>query len=146
MGGFLALWVIGYGIVQASAPRYLRRRSDSEGPPDARRLGWWTAALVVPLGAIMAALASGVSPAATLTVGLAVFGVVFAERGVVFGVVVGKTRFGRRGLCSANACVRQPLSIIIISGIVIISSSSSITVVVVVVVERLCSAATKFST
>ena len=27
-GGFLAVWVIGYGIVQASAPRFLRRRAD----------------------------------------------------------------------------------------------------------------------
>ena len=38
-----------------------------------------------------------------------VFGVAFAERGVVFGVVFGlcsANAVGKRGLCSANACVR----------------------------------------
>src|SRR3954451_3135961 len=33
-GGFLAIWTIGYGIVQASAPRILRRRTG--GDPDGR--------------------------------------------------------------------------------------------------------------
>ena len=32
VGTFLAVWVIGYGIVQASAPRFVRRRAAEEGP------------------------------------------------------------------------------------------------------------------
>ncbi|MEM8885136.1 MAG: organoarsenical effux MFS transporter ArsJ [Planctomycetota bacterium] len=83
-GGFLALWVIGYGIVQALAPRYLR----SHDAPDAARLGWWTAALVVPLAAIMAALGMGWSPSITLTVGLAIFGVVFATNSAVHSFLI----------------------------------------------------------
>lgn len=90
VGGFLALWVIGYGIVQASAPRYVGARGDGarRSPPTATGLGWWTIALVLPLGAIVAALHLGLSPAATLMVGLGVFGVVFATNSAVHSYLV----------------------------------------------------------
>ena len=42
VGGFLALWVIGYGAVQAAAPRFVRRRAGGEGPsPTGRRRPCW---------------------------------------------------------------------------------------------------------
>ena len=59
-----------------------------DGPPDARRLAWWTTALVVPLGAIIAGLASGLPPAPTLVIGLAVFGVVFATNSAVHSYLI----------------------------------------------------------
>ncbi len=37
IGGFLAVWVIGYGVVQAAAPRFVRRRG--HGPTASPRAG-----------------------------------------------------------------------------------------------------------
>lgn len=31
VGGFLALWTVGYGAVQAAAPALVRRRADADG-------------------------------------------------------------------------------------------------------------------
>jgi predicted MFS family arabinose efflux permease len=78
VGAFLALWTIGYGLVQAAAPALLRRSPDglSAEVPAARL---WSLALAgVPL-LIAVALAGG-APRADLVVvaGLAIFGVAFA--------------------------------------------------------------------
>ncbi|MFI5402866.1 MAG: hypothetical protein ACHQ1G_08020, partial [Planctomycetota bacterium] len=81
VGAFLALWVIGYGIVQALSPLHVRR-------PTARALGWWTLGLVVPLGAILLALRLGAQPAPTLVLGLAAFGIVFATDSAVHSYLV----------------------------------------------------------
>jgi len=83
-GGFLAAWVIGYGIVQASAPSFVARSA----APDARRVGWWTALLLLPLGALAIALQNGFAPAASLMVGLAVFGVVFAANSAIHSFLI----------------------------------------------------------
>ena len=76
--GFLAAWVIGYGIVQAMAPAYVGARGSHRPPPTARRVLGWTALLLVPLGAIAAALHYGLPTEASLVLGLAAFGIVFA--------------------------------------------------------------------
>lgn len=81
VGAFLALWVIGYGIVQAMAPLHLRR-------PTAPALGWWTLGLVVPLGAILLALRLGAPPVPTLVAGLAAFGIVFATSSAIHSYLV----------------------------------------------------------
>ncbi len=77
VGAFLAAWVIGYGFVQAAAPRLLRRSHSGRGP------GGGTARLaalvLVVIPALMAlALGRGFDPALVLIVGLFAFGVVFA--------------------------------------------------------------------
>ena len=69
VGGFLAVWVIGYGVVQALAPGFLQ--------PD-QRLWPWAALLLLPLGAILLALYLQLPPDVTIILGLAVFGFVFA--------------------------------------------------------------------
>ncbi len=81
VGAFLALWVIGYGAVQALSPLHVRR-------PTARTLGWWTLGLVVPLGAILLALRLGAPLTPTLVLGLAAFGVVFATDSAVHSYLV----------------------------------------------------------
>ena len=77
VGMFMAVWTIGYGMVQAAAPRLTPRSADglSREVPAARL---WSVALVfVPAG-----LAWGVTPdgsgAVVLVVGLALFGFAFA--------------------------------------------------------------------
>lgn len=69
VAAFLASWVIGYGVVQAAAPTFLK---------PTQRLWPWTAALLLPLVGILLALQLELSPTATIIVGLAVFGIVFA--------------------------------------------------------------------
>ncbi|HEV2819898.1 MAG TPA: MFS transporter, partial [Solirubrobacteraceae bacterium] len=81
VGAFLAVWVIGYGIVQASAPRYLRG-------PDGRKASWLAFALALLPAGIAAALVAGVDPGVVLVAGLIVFGVVFAMNSAVHSYLI----------------------------------------------------------
>lgn len=76
VGGFMAAWVIGYGLVQSVAPYITgRQRGRVPGP----EVAWkWAAALaVVPFGMAWLLL-EGVSPGPVLIAGLALFGLLFA--------------------------------------------------------------------
>jgi predicted MFS family arabinose efflux permease len=86
-GGFLAVWTIGYGLVQASAPRLLRRRA-AGGDPDGGTATWLAFALAVWPAAIALALALDVDPVASVVVGLLVFGVVFAMNSAVHSYLI----------------------------------------------------------
>ncbi len=88
VGTFLAVWVIGYGIVQASAPRVVRSRADGGEGPDGRtatRLAFVLAAF--PVG-IALGLASGADAAIVLVTGLILFGVVFAMNSAVHSYLI----------------------------------------------------------
>lgn len=75
-GGFLALWVIGYGAVQAYAPRLT---GASKGHlPDGKAATLWAAALTLLPILIALALAAQMPAAVVLVGGLLLFGVVFA--------------------------------------------------------------------
>ncbi|MFW6021708.1 MAG: organoarsenical effux MFS transporter ArsJ [Guyparkeria sp.] len=79
VGAYLALWVIGYGLVQSSAPWLLgTRRPGGRGGPGARTAVAWSFALVLPLAALLLTIASGQTAGWVITLGLAFFGVVFA--------------------------------------------------------------------
>lgn len=75
-GGFLALWVIGYGMVQALAPRIAGKASGKV--PDGNAATLWAAALTLLPGMIAAGLMFELDPATVLIIGLMVFGAVFA--------------------------------------------------------------------
>ena len=76
VGGFLAAWVIGYGVVQAVAPKFTGLRRGAL--PDGRAAFGW-AAVLAGIPAVMAAMLSAAFPAGVvLVVGLLVFGVLFA--------------------------------------------------------------------
>lgn len=77
IGGFLAAWVIGYGIVQSFAPRLLRRSLATVAAEigAARR---WALALTGVSGALAVGVAADVAVTAVVVGGLVVFGVVFA--------------------------------------------------------------------
>jgi len=83
VGSFLAVWVIGYGIVQASAPRILGERH-----PDGRTATWLVFSLATLPAAIAIALISGADPTITLIVGLIVFGAVFALNSAVHSFLI----------------------------------------------------------
>jgi MFS family permease len=78
VGGALALWVIGYGVVQAAAPRLLRQGPVGGPATDGARVGLTTLSLILPLGGIAGALSLGLDPGLSLLVGLTAFGVLFA--------------------------------------------------------------------
>ena len=83
VGGFLAIWVIGYGIVQASAPRLTGARH-----PDGRtaaRLAFLRA--LAPAG-IAIALEAQVGATVAVVAGLIVFGVVFALNSAVHSFLI----------------------------------------------------------
>jgi MFS family permease len=88
VGGFLALWTIGYGIVQGLAPGIVRRSEDglSREVPAARV---WSAALaLVPM--VLAGLVLAQVPHLEWVVvgGLAVFGVAFAVNSSVHSYLI----------------------------------------------------------
>ena len=88
VGTFLAVWVIGYGIVQASAPRFVRRRADEGGEPDGRTATWLAFALAAFPAGIAVALSSNFDPGAVLVIGLIAFGVVFAMNSAVHSYLI----------------------------------------------------------
>lgn len=87
-GGFLAVWTIGYGLVQASAPRLLRRRARPWTDPD----GTTAARLAFVLAGLPALIALGLStdtdPTVAVVGGLLVFGVVFAMNSAVHSFLI----------------------------------------------------------
>lgn len=88
VGGFLAAWTIGYGVIQASAPAVVRRSADglSTEVPAAR--AWSLALAAVPV-ALAAMMASGVQrPDLFVPIGLCVFGVLFAVNSSVHSYLV----------------------------------------------------------
>lgn len=87
VGGFLAIWVIGYGIVQSLAPMLLKRFGSGR-PPNANTIQFWTFTLTAVPAAIAIALQSGASPNAVIIIGLMIFGVVFAFNSAVHSYLV----------------------------------------------------------
>jgi len=97
IGTFMAAWVIGYGMVQASAPKFLRRTEDSGSGAQAAKL-WGVILAVLPaLIALGMAWTAGEAGAAgdqsglapfVLVGGLLIFGVVFAMNSAVHSFLI----------------------------------------------------------
>ncbi len=75
VGGFLALWIIGYGAVQTCAPLLTRRRGKI---PCGRTVANWNAVLSLIPALIAGSLTIGWPAAPVLIIGLLAFGVLFA--------------------------------------------------------------------
>ena len=91
IGGFLALWIIAYGAVQALAPRLLGARTQPEAETTRKAILW--AGLLVPIPfllAVAAWAADGPAPwlTSTLIGGLLVFGFVFAVNSSVHSYLI----------------------------------------------------------
>jgi predicted MFS family arabinose efflux permease len=87
VGGFLALWVIGYGIVQASAPRLIRRSHHGRGPGGGTARLWAFVLAAFP-AAIALGLQYGLDPALVIVTGLVLFGIVFAINSAVHSYLI----------------------------------------------------------
>ena len=91
IGTFMALWIILYGAVQASAPKLLRAATTPERDLVGRARGWAWALAAVPAALTAAALASdGPQPwlTVTLVAGLLVFGAVFAVNSALHSYLI----------------------------------------------------------
>jgi predicted MFS family arabinose efflux permease len=76
VGGFLATWIIGYGLVQSIAPLIIRRQD--RRVPGGKEAFLWASLLAILPAAIATGLGMDVSPQWVLMGGLIVFGIVFA--------------------------------------------------------------------
>lgn len=87
VGSFLALWVVGYGFVQAGTPLLLRNGENGRGPTGAAARNGAFLLAIFPAGIGMALL-YGYDPALSLMVGLAAFGVVFAVNSSIHSYLI----------------------------------------------------------
>ncbi len=76
VGGFLALWVIGYGIVQSQAPKITGKAQDRV--PDGHAAFRWAVGLSVVTTAVAIGVSHNWHPQWVITIGLMLFGAVFA--------------------------------------------------------------------
>lgn len=91
IGSFMAVWVILYGLVQASAPRILRAASRPQDALIRAATGWGWGLALVPALLTVAALVSG-EPQLWLTVtliaGLLAFGAIFAVNSALHSYLI----------------------------------------------------------
>lgn len=88
VGGFLAFWTIGYGVIQAVAPGMVRRSADglSAEVPAAR--GWALGLAAVPAVLVALLLGGAPHPGLFIPAGLCLFGAVFAVNASVHSYLV----------------------------------------------------------
>ena len=87
VGSFMAAWVIGYGGVQALAPKFVRRSVDGQSS-ETRAAQWWAFVLAALPVAIAALVEAGAAPAVSVVGGLALFGIVFAINSSVHSYLI----------------------------------------------------------
>ena len=87
VGGFLAAWVIGYGIVQSFAPRLIRTyQPGSVSEVTASRLWALLLGIITALLAIVSAFDDVRTPA--IIIGLVIFGIIFAVNSSVHSFLI----------------------------------------------------------
>ena len=87
VGSFMAAWVIGYGGVQALAPKFVRRSVDGQSS-ETRAAQWWAFVLAALPVVIAALVEAGAAPAVSVVGGLALFGIVFAINSSVHSYLI----------------------------------------------------------
>lgn len=91
IGGFMALWIIAYGAVQAAAPKILAAKGKSEAEITAKAITWAGYLVPIPFALALVAWAAG-APALwlslTIVAGLLVFGYIFAVNSSVHSYLI----------------------------------------------------------
>ncbi len=87
VGAFLALWVIGYGFVQASAPKLIHKSHHGLGPGGGTVRLWAFILALFPAG-IALSLQQGWPTDSVLIIGLILFGIVFAINSTVHSYLI----------------------------------------------------------
>jgi MFS family permease len=76
IGGFMAIWIIAYGLIQALAPRITQ--DQQQGPANGATLLKWVIYLAVIPSLIALCLSQGMQANIVLIIGLLVYGAIFA--------------------------------------------------------------------
>lgn len=87
VGAFLALWIIGYGFVQAGAPKLIRHSHHGNGPGGGTARLWAFILAFFPAGIILG-LEQGWPADSVLIIGLVLFGIVFAINSAVHSYLI----------------------------------------------------------
>lgn len=87
VGLFMALWIIGYGGVQAITPKLTRQSGDGQSSELGSAVFWILVLTLAPIG-LMVALKLDADPALTLIVGLGAFGIFFAINSAVHSYLI----------------------------------------------------------
>lgn len=87
VGAFFALWIIGYGIVQANTPRLIRHARHDKGP-DGVTATLWAFILLLVLSVMTVLFAQGTQPELIIVSGLVIFAVVFAINSAVHSYLI----------------------------------------------------------
>ncbi len=88
VGGFLALWVIGYGVVQANAPKIIRRFSKQGHTPNGASARHWAFVLTLLPALIATSLTLELHTKPVLISGLIIFGIVFAINSAIHSYLI----------------------------------------------------------
>lgn len=91
IGGFMALWTIAYGAVQAFAPRLLRVKGESDTVITAKAIRWAAGLIPIPFGLAALALTAPTPElwfTISLALGLLLFGFVFAVNSAVHSYLI----------------------------------------------------------
>jgi MFS family permease len=85
----IALWTIGYGIVQAAAPGLVRRRVvGQQSEPDGKTALWLAFTLAAFPAGIALALMQGIDPMLVVVGGLLAFAIIFALNSAVHSYLI----------------------------------------------------------
>jgi MFS family permease len=87
VGGFLALWVIGYGLAQACVPTLLRKGRHGQRPNGANACFWAFVLALLPIG-IALGMEQGWPVDQVLIVGLILFGIIFAINSAIHSYLI----------------------------------------------------------
>ena len=98
VGSFMACWVIGYGLIQAIAPKITG--SNQQQTPRGSALTSWVTRLAVIPALIAGVLAYGLDPAMVLIIGLLLYGGVFAINSSIHSFLI--VAFSKRDSVSAD--------------------------------------------
>jgi MFS family permease len=98
VSSFMACWVIGYGLIQAIAPKITG--SNQQQTPRGSALTSWVTRLAVIPALIAGVLAYGLDPAMVLIIGLLIYGGVFAINSSIHSFLI--VAFSERDSVSAD--------------------------------------------
>jgi MFS family permease len=82
VGSFMAAWVIGYGIVQACAPQFVRKQDPRHAAVS------WGISLAIITTLLAIALQNEFHPMASILIGLSLFGIIFAVNSAVHSYLI----------------------------------------------------------
>lgn len=85
VGGFMALWVIGYGIIQASAPALIKKANPAQA---SRSALLWVFLLTLLAAAIATLIQLEIAVVTTIIAGLLIYGVIFAMNSALHSYLI----------------------------------------------------------